>query len=117
MEEVVICLPHISTLVVDMVLGISAMLIVLHLIQVQRCFVSMMRLKILGSTLNLEELGLNLFGLDILTCHHMEEGKVPSSMAGSQDALLPILIGILMNQTIKIIMKIMRICGVKYHHI
>ena len=35
-----------------------------------------------------------IFGLDILTCHHMEEGKVPGSMAGSQDALLPTLIGI-----------------------
>ena len=42
----------------------------------------------------------------------MEEGKVPSSMAGSQDALLPILIGVLMNQTIPIIMKIVRMFGV-----
>ena len=36
----------------------------------------------------------------------MEEGKVPSSMAGSQDALLPILIGMLVNQTTPV-MKIM----------
>ena len=38
----------------------------------------------------------------------MEEGKVPSSMAGSQDALLPILIGILINQTMPITIKIMQ---------
>jgi len=103
MEEVVICSDQFSTLAVQLVLGISAMLIVLHLIQVQRCFVSIMRLKILGLDLNLE----SGIGLAILTCHHMEEGKVPSSMAGSQDALLPTLIGSLFHQTISITMKIM----------
>ena len=46
-------------------------------------------------------------GLVILTCYHMEEGKVPSSMDGSQDALLPTLIGILVIQTITLTMKIM----------
>jgi hypothetical protein len=56
-----------------------------------------------GSDLNLE-IGT---GLVILTCHHMEEGKVPSSMDGSQDALLPTLIGILVIQTITLTMKIM----------
>ena len=39
-------------------------------------------------------------GLVILTCHHMEEGKVPGSMAGSQDALLSSPIGYQVNQTI-----------------
>jgi hypothetical protein len=48
------------------------------------------------------------FGLVILTCYHMEEGKVPGSIAGSQDALLPILIGILVNQTMPVIMQIMQ---------
>ena len=38
----------------------------------------------------------------------MEEGKVPSSMAGSQDALLPILIGYQVNQTIPVTLKIMQ---------
>jgi len=90
------------------VLGISAMLIVLqHHIRVQQCFVSIMLLRILGYILNLEEL---IFGLVILTCYHMEEGKVPSSMAGSQDALLPTPIGILVNQTIGLTMKIMQKC-------
>ena len=107
MEEVVIWSIQFSTLVVYMaqhtVLGISAILIVLLLIQVQRCFVSIMRLKMSGSTLNME-VG---FGLAILTCHHMEEGKVPSSMAGSQDALLPIPIGHQVNQTISKTIKIM----------
>ena len=42
----------------------------------------------------------NLIGLVILTCYHMEEGKIPSSMAGSQDALLPTPIGHLVIQTI-----------------
>ena len=85
------------------------MLIVLHLIQVQRCFVSIMWLKMSGLDLNLMLDILHLFvGLAILTCHHMEEGKVPSSMAGSQDALLPIPIGHQVNQTITIIMKIMQ---------
>ena len=80
------------------------MLIVLHLIQVQRCFVSIMRLKMSGLDFNLKEV---IFGLAILTCYHMEEGKVPSSMAGSQDALLPILIGHQVNQTITKTIKIM----------
>ena len=97
MEEVVISSIQLSTLAVQLVLGISAMLIVLHLIRVQRCFVLIMRLRIVGCGLNMED---NLVGLDILTCHHMEEGKAPSSMAGSQDALLPTLIGRLVNQTI-----------------
>ena len=41
----------------------------------------------------------------------MEEGKVPSSMAGSQDALLPILIGngqVIHNQTMPVTIKIMQ---------
>jgi hypothetical protein len=59
----------------------------------------------LGYGLNILEVGI---GLDILTCHHMEKGKVPSSMAGSQDALLPIPIGRQLNQTISITMKIMQ---------
>jgi hypothetical protein len=82
MEEVVICSGQLSTLEVHMthkeVLGISAMLIVLHHIQVQRCFVSIMRLKMIGLDLKVI-IGI---GLDILTCYHMEEGKVPNSMAG-----------------------------------
>ena len=57
--------------------------------------------------------GLNMavvvIGLVILTCHHMEEGKVPSSMAGSQDALLPTPIGGQVNQTISITLKIMHL--------
>jgi len=65
--------------------------------------VSIMRLRIRGWSLNLEE----ITGLVILTCHHLEEGKVPSSMAGSQDALLPTPIGHQMNQTIGVTMKIM----------
>jgi len=109
MEEVVISSIQLSTLAVQLVLGISAMLIVLHLIRVQLCFVSIMRVRIVGCGLNMED---RMVGLDILTCHHMEEGKVPSSMAGSQDALLPTLIGRLMNPTIPVIMKIMRICGI-----
>ena len=56
-----------------------------------------------GLDLNLQM----IFGLAILTCYHMEEGKVPSSMAGSQDALLPILIGMLVNQATVVTMKIM----------
>ena len=90
LEEVAICSIQFSTLVVQVVLGISAMLFVPHLIWVQRCFVSIIRLKILGCGLNMED---RMVGLAILICHHMEEGKVPSSMAGSQDALLPTLIG------------------------
>jgi len=62
-----------------------------------------MRLKILGLNLNMQD----KFGLAILTYHHMEEGKVPSSMDGSQDALLPSPIGMLVNQIISVIMKIM----------
>ena len=107
MEEVAICSIQLSTLVVQLVLGISAILIVPHLIWVQRCYVSIMRLKMIGCGLNMED---RMVGLAILTCYHMEEGKVPSSMAGSQDALLPLLIGMLVNQTITLIMKIMRIC-------
>ena len=38
----------------------------------------------------------------------MEEGKVPSSMAGSQDALLPIPNGRQVNQTIPVTIKIMQ---------
>jgi len=109
MEEVAICSIQLSTLAVQLVLGISVMLIVLQDTRVQRCFVSIMRLKISGCGLNMED---NLVGLAILTCYHMEEGKVPSSMAGSQDALLPTLIGRLVNQTMPLIWKIMRICGV-----
>ncbi len=48
-----------------------------------------------------------IIGLVILICYHMEEGKVPSSMDGSQDAILPIPIGRGVNQTIPITMKIM----------
>jgi hypothetical protein len=57
----------------------------------------------------------SMVGLAILTCYHMEEGKVLSSMAGSQDALLPIPIEEFwqqVNQTILVIMKIMRIGGI-----
>ena len=91
-------------LVVHMVLGISAMLIVLHhRIRVHQCFVSIMRLKLLGLHLNMED----KFGLVILTCYHMEEGKVPSSMAGLQDALLPTPIGHQVHQTMPVTMKIM----------
>ncbi len=103
MEEFAICSIQLSTLAVQLVLGISAILIVLQDIRVQRCFVSITRLKIVGSILNMED---RMVGLAILTCYHMEEGKVPSSMAGSQDALLPTLIGRLVNQIIRIIMKI-----------
>jgi len=62
-----------------------------------------MRLKILGCMLDI----MVHIGLVTRTCHHMEEGKVPSSMAGSQDALLPTSIGSGMNQTIILAMKIM----------
>ncbi len=108
-EEVVICSIQLSTLAVQLVLGISAMLIALHHIWVQRCSVSVMRLRIIGCGLNMED---KMVGLAILTCHHMEEGKVPSSMVGSQDALLPTLIGHQVSQIITVIMKTMRICGV-----
>ncbi len=103
MEEFVILSVQLSTLAVHLVLGISAMLIVLHHIRAQRCFVSKMRLKMSGLEFNLEHIG-----LDILTCYHMEEGKVPSSMAGSQDALLPTPIGQQVNQTIKMTTKIIQ---------
>ena len=53
-----------------------------------------------------------MVGLVLLTCHHMEEGKVPSSMAGSQDALLLTLIGMVLNRTMLIIMKIMYVIGI-----
>ena len=109
MEEVVICSIQLSTLALQLVLGISAMLIVLHHIKMQRCFVLIMRLNMIGCGLNMEE---RMVGLDILTCYHMEEGKVPSSMVGSQDALLPILIGGQVNQTIRVTMKTMCICGI-----
>ena len=85
-----------------MVLGISAMLIALHLIQVQRCFVSIMRMKMIGLELMVG------FGLDILTCYHMEMGQVPWNTAGSQDALLPTSIGGEVNQAISVTMKIMQ---------
>ena len=52
----------------------------------------------------------HLIGLDILTCHLMEEGKVPSYMDGSPDALLPIPIGLMVNQTINITVRIMQLC-------
>ena len=88
-----------------LVLGISAILIVLdYLIQVLRCFVTIMRLKMSGLQIKLDHIS---FTLDILTCHHMEEGKVPSSMAGSQDALLPIPNGCQVNHTMPITIKIM----------
>ena len=87
------------------VLGISVILIVLHHhIRVHQCFVFVMRLNSLGSLVNLLE---DIIGLVILTCYHMEEGKVPSSMDGSQDALLPTPIGILINQTMPVTEKIM----------
>jgi hypothetical protein len=92
-------------MVVKKVLGRCAMLIVLHFIRVQRCFVSIMRMKILGLDLNMDQKNT---GLAILTCNHMEEVKVPSSMAGSQDALLPIPIGKKIDQTMPITMKIMQ---------
>jgi hypothetical protein len=79
------------------------MLIVLHHIKAQRCFVLIMRLRMSGLDLKME-IGT---GLVILICYHMEEGKVPGSMDGSQDALLPIPIGRQDNQTIQITMKIM----------
>ena len=56
-------------------------------------------------TLNME--GEYNIGLAILTCHPMEEGKVPSNMAGSQDAPLHISIGHLVNQIMNITVKIM----------
>jgi hypothetical protein len=102
MEEVVI-----STLVVSGVLGISAKLGVLLLIRVQRCFVSIIGMRMLGLDLNIIFIQIG-FGLDIRTCYHMEEGKVPGSMVGSQDALLPLPIGTSTNQTMAVTIKIMQ---------
>jgi len=65
----------------------------------------MMPLKIIGLHLSINQY--IRFGLVILTCYHMEEGKVPSSMAGSQDALPFIPIGMQVNQTMPVTMKIM----------
>lgn len=49
MEATVISSVQFLTLVVDLALGCNAIIIVLHhLIRVQRCFASVMRLKILG---------------------------------------------------------------------
>ena len=59
----------------------------------------------LGLDLNMQEQ--RNIGLVILTYNHMEEGKVPSSMAGSQDALLPLSIGMVVNQIMPVTMKIM----------
>ena len=53
---------------------------------------------------------LTMFGSVILTCYHMKEGYIPSSMAGAQDAedaLLPTPSGIYMNQTMELTMKVM----------
>jgi hypothetical protein len=58
----------------------------------------------IGLVVNIQEI---INGLVIPTCHHMEEGKAPSSMAGSQDAFLPSPVGILINQTMPVTMKIM----------
>ena len=68
-------------------------------IRVQRCFVSINRLKMRGLNLYL----IMQSGLATLTCLHMEEGKAPSSIVGSQDALLPTLIGMLVNQTMPVV--------------
>ncbi len=53
----------------------------------------------------------NQIGVNKYWVGYMEEGKVPSSIAGSQDALLPILIGILAAQTITLTMKITQLFG------
>ncbi len=63
-----------------------------------------------GRNLNMKHfvrLAQHLVGLAILTCYHMEMGKVPSNMAGSQDALLPLKNGDQVFQTMRIIMQIM----------
>ena len=78
-----------------------------HHIQAQRCFVFVMPLKMIGLDLNMEEHHLLLV---ILTCYHMEEGKVQSSINGSQDVLLPTPIGHMANLTICIIVKIGHQC-------
>jgi hypothetical protein len=122
MEESVICSLQLSTLVVQVVLGISAILIVLHLIQVLRCFVSIMRIKISGLEI-IKQMWMMIMiiilkiicGLATLTCYHMEEGKVPSSMVGSQDALLPIPTGMQINQTMSVTMKIGQQCILMTH--
>jgi hypothetical protein len=66
-----------------------------------------------GSSLNILNILVyhhgDIIGLVILTCHHMEEGKVPSSMVGSQDVLLPTLIGILVNQVIPLEMMVYQV--------
>ena len=90
-----------------LVIGINAMLIALPHIQAQRCSVLIMRLRMSGLEVNMNHMEI-IIGLAILTCYHMEEGKVPSSMVGSQDAHLPMLIGQQVNQTIKITIKIMQ---------
>jgi len=98
MREIVTCLTLLK-------LGISAMLIVQLHIRVQRCFVYVNRLKVHGLELNL----MVTSGLVTLTCLHMEEGRAPSSIAGSQDALLTIPVdGHLVNQTMPLTMKIMQ---------
>ena len=63
----------------------------------------------LGYTLKFNHMEI-MFGLVILICYHMEEGKVPSSINGSQDAILPTPIGILVNQTIQGTIKIIQQC-------
>ena len=78
--------------------------IVLHPIRVQLCFVSKMRLRIHGLDLHIQHQ--RDIGLVILTCYHMEEGKVPSSINGSQDAHLPTLIGHQVSQTMAVERKI-----------
>ena len=52
-----------------------------------------------------------MVGLVILACYHMEEGKVLSIIAGSQDALLPTLIGTEITQTMTLTVKIMYYYG------
>jgi hypothetical protein len=52
-----------------------------------------------------------MVGLTIITCYHMEEGKVLSSMAGSQDALLPTTINTEITQTMTLTVKIMYYYG------
>ena len=75
----------------------SAITIVLQHIREQRCFVSVLRLRTLGWYLDL----VWNTGLVILTCYRMVKGKVPSSMVGSQDVLLPTPIGMVVNQTMR----------------
>ena len=106
MREIVTCLTLLE-------LGISAMLIVQPHIRVQRCFVYVNRLKVHGLNLNL----IVKSGLVTLTCLHMEEGRAPSSIAGSQDALLTIPVdGHLMNQTMAVTMKIVHLLNLAMAH-